>query len=92
MSTTLLNAEFFRNMSIIAEDEALTKKLMNYLRKLVASKQEDPTLMSKEELMTKIEKAENDFAEGRTYAMLPGESFSDFRKRIDRITITNNQC
>jgi hypothetical protein len=38
--------------------------------------------MSKEELMTKIEKAENDFAEGRTYAMLPGESFSDFRKRI----------
>lgn len=92
MSTTLLNAEFFRNMSIIAEDEALTKKLMKYLRKLVASKQEDPTLMSKEELMTKIEKAENDFAEGRTYAMLPGESFSDFRKRIDRITITNNQC
>ena len=82
MSTTQLNAEFFRNMSIIAADEALTKKLMKYLRKLVASKQEDPTLMSKEELMTKIEKAENDFAEGRTYAMLPGESFSDFRKRI----------
>lgn len=69
-------------MSIIAEDEVLTKKLMKYLRKLVASKQEDPTLISKEELMTKIEKAENDFVEGRTYAMLPGESFSDFRKRI----------
>ena len=82
MATTLLNAEFFRNMSIIAEDEALTKKLMKYLRKLVASKQEDPTLISKEELMTKIEKADNDFVEGRTYAMLPGESFSDFRKRI----------
>ena len=82
MSTTQLNAEFYRNMSIIAEDEALTKKLMKYLRKLVASKQEDSTQMSKEELMTKIEKAENDFAEGRTYAMLPGESFSDFRKRI----------
>jgi len=82
MSTTQLNAEFFRNMSIIAEDEALAKKLLKYLRKLVASKQEDPTLMSKEELMTKIEKAENDFAEGRTYAMLPGENFSDFRKRI----------
>ena len=28
MSTTQLNAEFYRNMSIIAEDEALTKKLM----------------------------------------------------------------
>ena len=82
MATTLLNAEFFRNMSIIAEDEALTKKLMKYLCKLVASKQEDPTLISKEELMTKIEKADNDFVEGRTYAMLPGESFSDFRKRI----------
>ena len=31
MSTTQLNAEFYRNMSIIAEDEALTKKLMKYL-------------------------------------------------------------
>ena len=82
MATTRLNAEFYRNMSIIAEDEALTKKLMNYLRKLVASKQEDATLMTKKELMTKIEKAESDFEEGRTYAMLPGESFSDFRKRI----------
>ena len=30
MSTTQLNAEFYRNMSIIAEDEALTKKLMKY--------------------------------------------------------------
>jgi hypothetical protein len=84
MATTQLDAEFFRNMSIIAEDEALTKKLMKYLRKLVASKQEDATLMTKEELMTKIEKAESDFAEGRTYAMLPGENFSDFRKRIGR--------
>ena len=82
MSTTQLNAECYRNMIIIAEDEALTKRLTKYLRQLVASKQEDPTLMSKEELMTKIEKAENDFVEGRTYAMLPGESFSDFRKRI----------
>jgi len=26
MATTQLDAEFFRNMSIIAEDEALTKK------------------------------------------------------------------
>ena len=82
MSTTQLNAEFYRNMSIIAEDEALTNKLMKYLRKLVASKQVDSTLMTKEELMAKIEKAETDFAEGRTYVMLPGESFSDFRKRI----------
>lgn len=40
--------------------------------------------MSKEEFFAKIEKAEQDYSQGNTYAMLPGESFSDFRNRIGR--------
>lgn len=40
--------------------------------------------MSKEEFLAKIEKAELDYSQGNTYAMLPGESFSDFRNRIGR--------
>ena len=38
MTATQLNAEILRNMSIIAEDENLLKRVAKYLRKLVAEK------------------------------------------------------
>ncbi len=41
-----MNAELLRNMSIIADDENLLKRAAKYLRKLVAEKQADPTLMT----------------------------------------------
>ena len=49
MTALQLNAEILRNMSIIAEDEGLLKRVAKYLRKVVAEKSADPTLMSKEE-------------------------------------------
>ena len=64
MATTQLNAEFYRNMSIIAEDEALTNKLMKYLRKLVAEK-EDPTLMTKEEFFARVDEAREEIRQGK---------------------------
>ena len=81
MSTTQLNAEFFRKMSIIAEDEALTKKLMKYLRKLVASKQKDSTQMTREEYCAKIERAEQQAARSEGTKMLPNEDLTTFLKR-----------
>ena len=82
MNTSLsLDSDFLRNLSIIAEDKDLLSKAVKYIRRL-AAKKADPTLMSKEEFIAKIEKAELDYSQGNTYAMLPGESFSDFRNRI----------
>jgi len=81
MATTRLDAEFYRNMSIIAEDEALTKKLMKYLRKLVASKQEDATLMTREDFLAKLERAEQQVARGEGMKMLPNEDLTSFLKR-----------
>ena len=81
MTTSQLNAEVLRNMSIIAEDENMLRRVAKYLRKVVAEKQ-DPTQMTHDELMAKIEKAEKDYHEGKTFAMLPHENFIDFRKRI----------
>ena len=51
-----MNAEILRNMSIIAEDERLMNRVAKYLRKLVAEK-EDPTLLTKEEFLARIDKA-----------------------------------
>ena len=65
MTATQLNAEILRNMSIIAEDENLLKRVAKYLRKLVAEKQ-DTSLMTEEEFFAKIERAEKQ----------PGKSFA----------------
>ena len=61
--------EIFRNMSIIAEDENLMKRLAKYLRKLVAEK-EDATLMTKEKFFRMIDNAEQDIADGKGRSFL----------------------
>ena len=57
-----LNAEIFHNIGAIAEDESKLKRLAKYLRRLV--KEEDPTLMSKEEFYAQLDEAEHQIAEG----------------------------
>ena len=64
MTALQMNAELFRAMSEIADDEALMAKLLKYARKL-AKKKEDPTLMSKEEFFRRIDEAEKEIAEGK---------------------------
>lgn len=56
MTAVQMNAEILRNMSIIAEDERLMNRVAKYLRKPVAEK-EDPTLLTKEEFLSRIDKA-----------------------------------
>ena len=57
MTAVQLNAQIWRDMSILAESEPMMKRVAKYLRKLVAEK-EDTTLMTKEEFFAKIERAE----------------------------------
>ncbi len=65
MTAIQMNAEILRNMSIIAEDENLMKRAARYLRKLVAEKKPDPTLMTEAEFFSRIERAEQQIAEGK---------------------------
>ena len=81
MNALSLNSEFFTLMGQVADDEALMQKIVNYVKKLV-KKKPDPTLMTKEEFFAKIEQAERELDEGKGIAMLPGESLSDFIKRV----------
>jgi len=82
MTSTQLNAELLRNMSIIAEDENLLKRAAKYLRKLVAEKEADSTEMTAEEFEAKLAKGEEEYRQGKYYEMLPGESLESFLKRI----------
>lgn len=65
-------------MSIIAEDENLLKRAAKYLRKLVAEKRTDPTLMTKEEFFARIDEAKK----GPTYELREGETLEDLIKRV----------
>lgn len=66
MTAVQLNAELFRQLSIIAEDESMMAKLLKYAKKLTAKK-EDETLVSKEEFMASLERGEEEYRQGKTH-------------------------
>ena len=75
-----LNAQIWRDMGILADNETMMKRVAKYLSKLVKEK-EDPTLMTKEEFFAKIERAEQQSARGEGMKMLPGEDLTAFLRR-----------
>lgn len=67
MTSMQLNAELFRELSIIAEDERLMKKAVKYLKKLTAQKQamdETDYIMSSPKMVEIIRKGEEDIKNG----------------------------
>lgn len=56
MTTFELNAELYRAMGEIADDEALMTKVLKYVKKL-AAKKNDPTRMTEEEFFHRIDEA-----------------------------------
>ena len=65
-------------MSVIAEDEALLKRAVRYLKKLAAQKQEEEdSLMTKEEFLARVDEAKQEIADGK------GRSFTNIEE-LDR--------
>ena len=51
-----LNSDIYTSLGIISRDEALLRRVSNYLKKIAAKKKEqDETLMTKEEFFNKLE-------------------------------------
>ena len=68
MVTNQLNAELFRELSILAEDDSLMKKALKYLKKLTAQKQamdETEYLMSSDAMADVIRQGQEDIKQGR---------------------------
>ena len=82
MTAIQLNAEILRNLGALAEDEGMLKRVAKYLRKLVAEKEADPTLMSKEEFFTRVDEAREQIKRGEGVEMLPDESLDEFLNRV----------
>lgn len=80
MTAIELNAEIYRSLAAISEDENLLRRAAKYLKKLAQPKV-DSTQMSKEEFYARIEKAEQQYERGEYTTQMPGESVSDMLKR-----------
>ena len=74
------NTKLWQDIGSIADNESLMKRLARYVAKLVKEK-ENSAIMTKEEYMAKLERAEQESKNGEGMAMLPGENHSDFLKR-----------
>lgn len=70
--------EFERNVDILADSESMMKRVDKYLNKLVMEKKSDPTEMTKEEFLQRID----DARKGKTYRMKPEESLDEFLDRV----------
>jgi len=78
MTALQMNAELFRAMGEIADDETLMAKVVKYVKKLAAQKKADPTLMTKEEFFRRVDEAKK----GPLYELREGETLDDLIKRV----------
>jgi hypothetical protein len=60
-----MNTQLLQGIGVIADDESLMKRLTKFVAKLVREKTQDPTPMTKEEFFARIDKAEQEIAEGK---------------------------
>ena len=84
MTALQMNAEIYRNLGIIAEDETMLSKVAKYVRKVAKQMTEDPTCMTKEEFYANVDEALEQAKQGRVHRMLPNESLDDFLKRVSQ--------
>ncbi len=78
MTALQLNADIYRNLGIIAEDESMLKRVAKYVQKLAKQMTDDPTRMTKEEFFARIDEAEK----GPRYKMLPDETLDEMLTRL----------
>lgn len=59
-----LNAQIWRDMGILADSETMLKRVAKYLSKLVAEKETDATLLSKEEFFRRVDEGREQIRRG----------------------------
>ena len=67
MTALQLNAELYRNLGIIAEDETMLDKVVKYVRRLAKPMKNDPTCMTKEEYFAMLDRSKAEAERGEVY-------------------------
>ena len=64
MTALQMNAEIFRQLSLIAEDDSKMKRALKALRR-IAEPKPDPTLMSREEFFARVDEGREQIKQGK---------------------------
>ena len=78
MTALELNADIYRSLGILSEDESMLKRAAKYLKRLANELTDDPTCMSKEEFLARVDEAKK----GPTFRMLPDETLDEMLTRL----------
>ncbi len=81
MTAIQLNADIYRSLGVIAEDESALAKVAKYLRRVAQSLTDDPTEMTKDEYFAKLKRSAEQYERGEYTTMLPGESVTEMLRR-----------
>ena len=76
-----LNAQIWRDMGTIAEDDGMMRRVAKYLRKVVKEMTADPTEMTKEEFFRRVDEAREQIRRGEGHEMLPNENLTEYLQR-----------
>ena len=76
-----MNSELFRALAVIAEDDIAMEKVVKYVKKL-AAKKNDETLIPKKEFFASLERGIEDYRLGKCIRQQEGESIQDMLRRV----------
>lgn len=77
MTALQLNADIYRSLGVISQDESVLRRVAKYLTRVAKQMTDDPTCMTKEEYFRRLDEAEK----GPSACMLPGEDLTTFLRR-----------
>ena len=78
MTPIEINAEIYRAMSAIAEDEALLRRVLKYVKKQAAQKQ-NSAQMTEEEFFARMDETKQEIADGKGHSFV---SIEDLDRHI----------
>ena len=82
MTALQLNADIYRNLDIIAEDETMLDKVAKYVRRLAKQMTEDPTCMTKEEFFARVDESKAQYDRGEYHVMKQDEDLTTYLRRL----------
>ncbi len=85
MNTATINsysADILQGLGAISGNEMALARVAKYVRRVVKEQEKDPTLMTEEEFFARVDQARESLRLGKGKKMLPGETLSEFLKRV----------
>ena len=67
MTALQLNADIYRSLGIISEDESVLRRVAKYLTRVAKQMKDDPTCMTKEEYFAMLDRSKEQAKRGEVY-------------------------